>query len=666
MTSIDFTKGIRDFYNLAAQVCAFITALIGAVVMTGWWLKVPFLAGPGRDYIPTAPSTALLFMVLGSALFVHIRCNTYLSFLRYAKGAAVLVIFFSSLVLLQFVAGVDLGIERFLSRTSGTFRGVPLGRMSPVTASLFLLSGISSLSLFSFPFRWVNARYIAVGLSALTTSASAAMIVAYWFGTPFFYGGTIIPVALPTAFAFLFIGFGLAFAVLRLPELQVQVTEISGESYLQKHAPVIITIYAGIMLSVVMFSIVQRFEFSAIQDKFDHDAADLAVSLQNNIGENMDDLYAVEGLFASYGKVTRAEFHAFASKIVPHISGIQAVDWVPRVPDPQRAEFESAASMDGLANFRITELGPNNIIVPAARRMEYFPVYFREPPKGNEAVMGFDLSSNPVRRKALEKARDTGMMAVTGKIKLVQEKGQQTGVLVFLPVYRKGYPSDTIEDRRRNLTGFALAVFRVGDMMEARLKGSRQPGIELVIYDNTALPDEALLFSSSKTGAPVMSGLHWSTTFDVADRKWRLDFTSTPQYLSSQHKWRAFIVLAAGVLFTIMFAAYVLGMVRNTADIERSKAILHSTLEELHVEQAERERLIVELTDALAKVKTLSGMLPICASCKKVRDDTGYWNQIEVYISEHSDALFSHGICPDCEKKAYEELDKMKKDLRSR
>ena len=77
--------------------------------------------------------------------------------------------------------------------------------------------------------------------------------------------------------------------------------------------------------------------------------------------------------------------------------------------------------------------------------------------------------------------------------------------------------------------------------------------------------------------------------------------------------------------------------------------------------EAEREQLIVELQTALARVKTLSGLLPICAGCKKIRDDKGYWNQIEVYISSHSEAEFSHGMCPDCEKKAYEELKMMKR-----
>ncbi len=74
--------------------------------------------------------------------------------------------------------------------------------------------------------------------------------------------------------------------------------------------------------------------------------------------------------------------------------------------------------------------------------------------------------------------------------------------------------------------------------------------------------------------------------------------------------------------------------------------------------RAERERakLIHELQEALNKVKTLSGLLPICASCKKIRDDNGYWNQIEVYIRDHSEAEFSHSLCPDCAEVMVSEL----------
>ena len=69
--------------------------------------------------------------------------------------------------------------------------------------------------------------------------------------------------------------------------------------------------------------------------------------------------------------------------------------------------------------------------------------------------------------------------------------------------------------------------------------------------------------------------------------------------------------------------------------------------------EEERERIIADLRDALSKIKTLSGLLPICASCKKIRDDKGYWNKIEIYIRNHSNADFTHSICPECARELY-------------
>lgn len=90
----------------------------------------------------------------------------------------------------------------------------------------------------------------------------------------------------------------------------------------------------------------------------------------------------------------------------------------------------------------------------------------------------------------------------------------------------------------------------------------------------------------------------------------------------------------------------------------RSNAILvtlRDITERMQAEE-EREKLIQELQEASVKIKTLRGLLPICASCKKIRDDKGYWQQLEAYIQSHSEAEFSHGICPDCVKKLYPEF----------
>ncbi len=81
----------------------------------------------------------------------------------------------------------------------------------------------------------------------------------------------------------------------------------------------------------------------------------------------------------------------------------------------------------------------------------------------------------------------------------------------------------------------------------------------------------------------------------------------------------------------------------------------HHAMERKHLE-IEREQLIQELQAALATVKRLSGLLPICAGCKKIRDDRGYWTQVEQYIQEHTDVDFNHGICPECAEKLYSDF----------
>lgn len=87
--------------------------------------------------------------------------------------------------------------------------------------------------------------------------------------------------------------------------------------------------------------------------------------------------------------------------------------------------------------------------------------------------------------------------------------------------------------------------------------------------------------------------------------------------------------------------------------IERTRDELRLEIRARECVQAEKERLIADLPESLVEVRKLSGLLPICASCKKIRDDRGYWNQIEAFITTHSEAKFSHGLCPDCARRLY-------------
>jgi hypothetical protein len=94
----------------------------------------------------------------------------------------------------------------------------------------------------------------------------------------------------------------------------------------------------------------------------------------------------------------------------------------------------------------------------------------------------------------------------------------------------------------------------------------------------------------------------------------------------------------------------------RTAELFETNEALKKEIAQRTLAEKERETLISELREALARVKTLSGLLPICAGCKKIRDDAGYWNRIEDYICKHSGAEFTHGLCPECAKRLYPEF----------
>jgi hypothetical protein len=127
-------------------------------------------------------------------------------------------------------------------------------------------------------------------------------------------------------------------------------------------------------------------------------------------------------------------------------------------------------------------------------------------------------------------------------------------------------------------------------------------------------------------------------------------------------QYELFLFVLFGILITwfAFFGGFVSDMrrrlrLRNEEILEAHERIERDMAARKQVEE-EREQLIRELQQAMAKVKMLSGLLPICSSCKRIRDDQGYWQRIEEYIRDHSEAEFTHSVCQDCARKLYPEL----------
>ncbi len=352
--------------------------------------------------------------------------------------------------------------------------------------------------------------------------------------------------------------------------------------FTKKDIPAIIALGIGIMLSVLTFVLVQRLEFRDLQKEFIFDTENYSVALQKSIDGNLNSLHVIEGLFASSPKVTRAKFHTFVNNILPHSSGTHALRWVPRVAGTERKYYEAAAIKDGLSKYRFRERNSQKQLVPAGKREEYFPIYFSEPDGENEAVLGLDISAKPIGKASLEKARDTGAAVATRRIMLSLESDPQFAFLVFQPIYRNAAPHDTVLERRKNIIGFAMGVFRLGDMVNAALKGIDLNGIELSLVDESAGLERRLLYSNVRRENSASGALNFAKTLNVADRVWTVKFHSTPEYLA-MHKTRySWLVLAAGLVSTLLLALYVLNIKRHAFEMERSKDIITTVLNSIN------------------------------------------------------------------------------------
>jgi len=193
--------------------CFVITAFISGIAILGWILNRLILAGIRPDYIPMALSTVLLFIVLSSALLVYIRQPASPHVRMLVKIGVFLVLLISLIIFIDFFVGMKIDIERLLITSPDKFEGVPIGRMSPITAANFLLAGSALLLLLTSPAAGrQHARAAAAFLATLVIFAGFVVLLGYLYGTPLLYGGTIIPVALTTALVFVFLGFGIMLA----------------------------------------------------------------------------------------------------------------------------------------------------------------------------------------------------------------------------------------------------------------------------------------------------------------------------------------------------------------------------------------------------------------------------------------------------------------------
>ncbi|MFZ0929092.1 MAG: CHASE domain-containing protein [Syntrophobacteraceae bacterium] len=193
---------------------------------------------------------------------------------------------------------------------------------------------------------------------------------------------------------------------------------ISQKTKAQRYLSPLVTILVGAIFSFIGFTLALSLDRQMIRTEFEKEVENRFETIKREIESNLHAVVSLKAFFDSIEDVDRSKFGNF---VEPHLlinPSVQAIEWIPYVPQFERMAYEAAARQDGLSGFQITEREKQGNMIRAAEREGYAPVYFVEPYKGNEIGLGFDLASNPMRKESLEKSRDTGEMVATGRVTL--------------------------------------------------------------------------------------------------------------------------------------------------------------------------------------------------------------------------------------------------------
>ena len=321
----------------------------------------------------------------------------------------------------------------------------------------------------------------------------------------------------------------------------------------------------------------------ALQTEFNFNALDASRRLARQMLTHEQLLRGVQGMFAASASVTRAEFHAYVNTLdlEKNYPGIQGLGFTLLIAKEKKDSHLAAVRSEGFPAYSIR---------PDGVRDTYTSVLYLEPFSGrNLQAFGYDNYADPVRRAAMEGARDSGLCTISAKLKLVQEadSGVQAGFLMWLPVYKNDAAHNTLAERRDNLLGWVGASFRMDDLM-ASIFDEHDKQIDMEIYDGEEMSDQTLMHDADKIrrdkGSPD-SSFQSVSLLEIGRHNWTLVLSSLPGFDQRLNDQKPRFIALAGITVSILLAliAWILVHSRYRA-LQFSQALSHELSERKQAE----------------------------------------------------------------------------------
>ena len=320
----------------------------------------------------------------------------------------------------------------------------------------------------------------------------------------------------------------------------------------------------------------------ALRSQFDFALKETVSRVEQRAAAYEQMLRGVQGLVSTTDLKDRVAIHRYveALQLDANFSGVKIIGIVERVPAQDRAAHINAMRKSGIGNYAIHPTSSESTSALIVQR--------ESAATGSASPLGLDIWPEPIRRDALERARDSGMPAITGKIRLAidQPSTAPPGFVMYLPVFAPGQPRDTVAQRREHLIGWVYAAFHMSDFM-ASLYGAQSSGLGMAIYDDVETSDAALMYRSpdrSDSDRPAHAAA-WSATeyMVVGGHTWTLSMASQPELEARLGRDATNLIAAVGVALSLALAGLVWLMVHGRARAMRMAAAMTEELR--HVAQ---------------------------------------------------------------------------------
>ncbi|MCQ8182826.1 EAL domain-containing protein [Methylomonas sp. SURF-1] len=321
----------------------------------------------------------------------------------------------------------------------------------------------------------------------------------------------------------------------------------------QRQQFVVYPLAATLILVVVAVVYSSNLENRRIRELFESQTSLLHQSIQQHFDNDVLNNQLLKALFDSSDSVDRNEFRLFAHTIFSQHPELEVLEWLPKVRQSQRAEFEEREQI------RIVDREVEGAVKTAAERDYYLPVTYWF---GNEQNLGLDALSRPELREAIEKAIASGKTSATSGLAFADG---QFGFAVFSPIYSSGKPLNSLQQRQEHLRGLVANVFRLSSEVAEIVSRLEANQLALSIYDA-----DRLLYGESTVDAAAtpFAELHQQLKLKVADRLWAIHYRPSAQFYAEQRSWTVWWLLSGSFLLCGLTSFGLMLMTGRTARIE--------------------------------------------------------------------------------------------------